>query len=546
MSAVRTPRAPARAAVPPRRGRRRPRAFLRLAVVGLVGGLLVSLLFIPWPRLDVSGPDDGAVLNAAQVADARFEAAAGNPEAFSAAVLTLDGADVTDRMERTDQGIVFAPGELEDGDHELSLTVPRRLAPRPVSHRWRFSVDATPPELSVEPPPAPIIAGESATISGVVGEDAELTVDGEPVQVRDGAFSVDYAEPTTKPVDVVATDAAGNVTEQRVELAVVPSRVAVDEVRAVHVSFYGWASDTLRDPVLAMAERGEINTVQLDLKDESGVVGYDSQVPLAREIGATNAIFDLDEAIAELHDRGISVVGRIVAFRDPVLADHAWKNDRRGLVLQTPDGQPYAGYGGFTNFAHPRVRQYNIDIAKEAAAAGIDGILYDYVRRPDGPLDQLVIPRLDGTPEEAVTEFVARSRRQLRPYGVDHGASVYGIAATRPTEIAQDIPAIAEHVDYVAPMVYPSHWAAGEYGVAEPNGSPYAIVKASLKDFKTAVKGTDARVVPWLQDFSLGRTYGAAEVRAQIKAGQDVGVNEFLMWDPHVTYTAGAYRSRGD
>jgi hypothetical protein len=276
------------------------------------------------------------------------------------------------------------------------------------------------------------------------------------------------------------------------------------------------------------------------------MVGYDTEVPLARKIGASAGIYDLAEAVRELHDRGVHVVGRLVAFRDPVLAGASWESGDRDLVLQTPDGKPYAGYGGFTNFAHPKVRRYNIDIAKEAAAAGVDAILYDYVRRPDGSLDQLVIPGLRVSPEKAITRFVALSRRRLRPYGVEHGASVYGIAATRPTEIGQDIPAIARHVDYVAPMVYPSHWAPGEYGVANPDGQPYEIVRRSLEDFTAAVEGTGARVVPWLQDFSLGVTYGPAQVRAQIEASADAGIDEFLLWDPKVTYTAGVLQAPRD
>ena len=125
-------------------------------------------------------------------------------------------------------------------------------------------------------------------------------------------------------------------------------------------------------------------------------------------------------------------------------------------------------------------------------------------------------------------------------YDVFLGASVFGVAATRPLEVAQDIPAMAREVDYIAPMLYPSHWAPGEYGVSHPNGQPYAIVRRSLADFKRQTKGTGARVVPWLQDFSLGVRYGPAQVRAQIRAARDLGIREFLLWDPLVTYTAAA------
>jgi len=244
--------------------------------------------------------------------------------------------------------------------------------------------------------------------------------------------------------------------------------------------------------------------------------------------------------VKELHARGVRVIGRLVCFRDAVLARAAWDAGRRGEVVQTPDGQPYAGYGGFTNFANEQVRRYNIDVAVAAAKLGVDDVLYDYVRRPDGPLSTMRFPGLKGTPEASVVDFLRETRLALKPYGTFFGASVFGVAATRPTEVAQDIPRMARQVDYVAPMVYPSHWARGEYGVADPNGQPYEIVLRSLRDFRRDLAGSGARLVPWLQDFSLGRTYGPEEVRAQIRAAQAVGADEFLLWDAAVTYTADA------
>jgi peptidoglycan/xylan/chitin deacetylase (PgdA/CDA1 family) len=241
-----------------------------------------------------------------------------------------------------------------------------------------------------------------------------------------------------------------------------------------------------------------------------------------------------------MHHRGIRVIGRLVCFRDPVLAKAAWKQGNRDQVVQTPSGGPYAGYGGFTNFANRDVRAYNIDIAVAGAQAGIDDLLYDYVRRPDGPLRAMRFPGLRGSPSEAIVDFVRETRLALRPYRTYLGVSVFGVAATRPEEVAQDIPQMARQADYVAPMVYPSHWSAGEYNVTDPNSQPHEIVTRSLRDFQRDTRNSGSRVVPWLQDFTLGVTYGPSEVRAQIDAARDVGIQEFLLWDPAVTYTVDA------
>ena len=194
----------------------------------------------------------------------------------------------------------------------------------------------------------------------------------------------------------------------------------------------------------------------------------------------------------------------------------------------------------FTNFAHPTVRAYNIEIAEEAAQLGVDDILYDYVRRPDGPLTSMVFPRLADRPEDVIVRFLAETQARLSQYGTFLGASVFGIAATRPQDVAQEIPQMAGSLDYVSPMVYPSHWSPGEYEIEDPNRQPYDIVLASLRDFQAEVDGLGARVLPWLQDFSLGVDYGPAEVRAQIEAAHDAGIDEWLLWDPAVTYTRDA------
>ncbi|MGH8958642.1 MAG: putative glycoside hydrolase, partial [Acidimicrobiia bacterium] len=102
----------------------------------------------------------------------------------------------------------------------------------------------------------------------------------------------------------------------------------------------------------------------------------------------------------------------------------------------------------------------------------------------------------------------------------------------------------AKTVDYVAPMVYPSHWGPNEYGVVHPNASPYDIVFRSLSEFQRQVEGTEATVIGWLQDFSLGIDYGPTEVRAQIDAAADAGVLDFLLWDAAATYTSDALDPR--
>ena len=313
---------------------------------------------------------------------------------------------------------------------------------------------------------------------------------------------------------------------------------------AVHVTARSWADPAVREPILELARSGLINAVQLDIKDESGEVGYASTVPIAGTTGAAMGHYDAEAVLDELHRLGVRVIGRIVCFLDPVLASWAWANERTEmLVLQGSGGPLETDYGpaAFTNVASPEVRQYLIDLSVEAAQLGFDEILYDYVRRPEGDPGAMYFPGLESAPEVAVARFVADTNTQLADTDVVLGVSVFGIAATRPEQIAQDIRLIAPHVDYVAPMVYPSHWGPGEYNVADPNRQPAEIVGASIADFHAVVAGSGAAIVPWLQDFSAGGVvYGPVEVRAQIDSALAAGASGFLLWNAGSFYTTAA------
>jgi peptidoglycan/xylan/chitin deacetylase (PgdA/CDA1 family) len=503
------------------------RALVVVGVVALLASALAVASRAAAPDLAAAGPEQGALIGRADLATLTFSSATTGAEWL------LDGRSL--RPQTRDGRSVFRPGKLADGEHELVIRRSGRLFAS-TTRTFRFVVDTTSPKL-VAHGPAVVSVGKPFVFRGKLEPGARLQFarKGVPVDER-GAFVL-RPDSVPRRMNLLAIDAAGNASRWRVPVTVVPRRPA-EPVRAVHVTAYGWANDELREGVMALVRAKKINAIELDLKDESGEVGWPSRVPLARRIGAQLEIYDLEKTVEELHALGVRVIGRLVCFRDPIHAQAAWAAGRRNEVVQDASGGLYGGYGGFTNFAHPVVRKYNIDLAVAAAKLGVDEILYDYVRRPDGPTSSMRFPGLKGTPERAIVSFLAESRAALASTEALVGASVFGVAATRPEEVAQDIPKMARHVDYIAPMLYPSHWGPGEYGVADPNGQPYEIVLASTKDFVKQVRGTGARIVNWLQDFSYGRTYGPEEVRMQIKASRAAGVDEFLLWDAAVTYTA--------
>ena len=524
---------------PPRPRRVKPvDLLLVLGFVALAAFLVKSAWDATRVDVDAEGIADGLPMTVDEAGSLVVRLAVDPVTNLERATLTLDGEDVLEEeTEVLDDGFRWDPEELAPGEHHLELKVPRLLLP-PSVFRWDFVVDDTPPVIDIAQVQPRVPIDSPVTVEGGVEPGATLELEGRPVELRGDRFSIDYDRPPAGPLHFRSVDPAGNVTELAVRVP-----VQYPGCQGVHMTAISYGYDPLREGVFDLIEQGRINCVELDLKDEGGVVGYDSQVPLAIESGAVQPSYDLEEAVAELHRRGVRVVGRIVAFRDPVLAEAMWESGRTDMVLQTPEGTPYSGHYGayaFTNFANPEVQQYQVDIAVEAAAAGVDDILYDYVRRPDGDLATMSIPGLQGKPEDAIVDFLRRSFEPLRALGVYQGASVFGIAASRPDPIAQNIERMSRWADYISPMLYPSHWVRGEYGVDWPNAQPYDITHASLQHFQQVAEGSGATWVPWLQDFSLGYPYGPAEVQAQVQAACDLGVDNFLLWNALVQYTPDA------
>ena len=513
----------------------------RLAVaIGLliliVFGIITLLKKLGAPSLDAAGPKNGVLLGAPGVARLKF-AAKGTKADLAHQKWSLDGNPVTPRA--TAQRLVYRPRNLRDGEHTFEIVATGGFLGATNTKSWSFTVDRTPPRLKLDKPVVSY-ASEPVVAKGTINEDAVLKANRRHIAVKDGTWRIRYAVPPGT-VILTATDKVGNTSRWRLPVTIVP-RQPSEPIRAVHMSADAWASSQLRNGVMQMIDEGRINAVELDLKDESGIVGWPAAGAEIHRYGGVQDIYSLADAVKQLHAKGVRVIGRLVAFRDPIVAQKAWAAGRRDEVIQTPSGEPYTvNYGGFGNFANPQVRKYNIAIAVAAAKLGVDDILYDYIRRPDGDLSSMVFPGLKGgeaAAERSVASFLAETQRALQPYHTFLGASVFGIAATHPDEIAQNIPMMSRHLDYVSPMVYPSHWSSGEYSVASPDTQPYDIVYRSLKDFVHLTKGTGARVVPWLQDFTLYSSYGPAQVAAQVKAATDAGAPEFLLWDPNVTYDA--------
>jgi hypothetical protein len=323
--------------------------------------------------------------------------------------------------------------------------------------------------------------------------------------------------------------------EKQVVKPIAPPKV----MRGVHVTM---ALASIPGKLEEYLSLDGLNTLEVDVKDENGEVGFvPSAVPLARKIGAAKPYYKPREVAKKVHAKGVYLIGRVVVMEDPVLSEQ-----RPDLAIRRSDGGRWLNHAGL-GWANPydrRVWDYNVDIAEVAARTGFDEIQFDYVRFPsDGDMSSIVYPGKTSTPPGwVIAQFVHYAVKRLKPLGVRVSADVFGLSATRDLGIGQVPRRLGRYLDAIYPMVYPSHYGPGEYDLEDPNAAPGATVAYSLRDFNRELARTRARIIPWLQDFSLGRTYTLEDIQEQIDSARRAKAAGYLLWNAAGVYTPGAVR----
>ena len=316
-------------------------------------------------------------------------------------------------------------------------------------------------------------------------------------------------------------------------------------IRGIYAT--GWMAGSTKwlPRMVQFIDDTDINALVIDVKDDTGTLSYSSEVPLAREIGASEKkIADPNRLMDTLRRHQIFPIARIVVFKDPFLA-----KKRPDWAVKDIDGGLWRDRKGL-NWVDPNnkaVWDYVIDIAKEAIGLGFQEIQFDYVRfTSDGDLKRCVYPYGTGElKQNVIRDFLQYARAKLAPYNIPVAADIFGLTTSTEDDmgIGQQFEKIASSVDIVSPMVYPSHYANGTFGFRIPDLHPYEVVLRGVSDAKKRLDkaGNTTQLRPWLQDFSLGNHYGRAEIQAQIKAVEDAGIKEWIFWNPSCRYSEEKY-----
>ena len=138
--------------------------------------------------------------------------------------------------------------------------------------------------------------------------------------------------------------------------------------------------------VIQMCESNKFDAVVIEIKGDSGILCYKSEMPIATAIGSGGETgIDLKKVAARFKENNIYTIAKIVCFKD----NFAPESDAELSV-------PYIGGGRWWNeykWLNPyikRSREYLSEISEEIIKSGFDEVMLDEVKFPDsGRLDIL-------------------------------------------------------------------------------------------------------------------------------------------------------------
>ena len=359
------------------------------------------------------------------------------------------------------------------------------------------------------------------------------------------------------------TDSGGGISEAAetelspeapISLNSVQERTPV-KVKGIYLGANAVGVSDFMDRVITRMDETELNAVVIDVKDDYGRITYAMEgVPLVDEIGAIDVkIGDMPGVIRKLKSHGIYCIARIVALKDPYIAE-----EKPEWALHLADGSVFRDGKGdaWVNPYKQEYWDYLVDVAKACGTIGFDEIQFDYIRFcTERGIDSVVYDAADTEGRDKISiisELVSYMSEKLRAEGLFVSCDVFGTIIGSPIDaqsVGQDYTQMAEAIDYICPMIYPSHYSSGNFGLEHPDTEPYSCILGALDLSRTELlrasgDGKEQAIVrPWLQSFTasyLGSgnyiEYDAETTRAQIQAVYDAGYDEWILWSASANY----------
>lgn len=376
----------------------------------------------------------------------------------------------------------------------------------------------------------------------------------EPTQVAQITETPVTLTPTPSPTSTPTPILTPRLYQDDFLVDFVDTREKVD-VRAIYVADLSLASKKL-DYYIELCETTELNALVIDVKNDDGTISYMMDCESAKNCGTlTDKQGDVPALVEKLHEHGIYCIARVVCFLDEKIGD-----EYPGWLLYRKDGSRYKDTAGdmWVNPYSESACKYIVDVACQAVDDGFDEVCFDYIRTATSYVSTIDFGAKaveDHTLTEQIAEFTKYACSRLKPMGAFVSASVYGsviCSSVDAENIGQDYAELAKYLDYICPMIYPSHYAATYAGIPVPDAKPYELIEHELQasnkklDAVLASNGSVAECRPWLQSFTASWvqghiTYTNPVIRKQVDACYDNNVNNWMYWNAAGNYDVEAF-----
>ncbi len=368
-----------------------------------------------------------------------------------------------------------------------------------------------------------------------------------------------------------ATNTSATISEE-VKKDTVKHLPTPEPLKAIYMSACVVGTKDFRESLVKIADTTEVNAIVIDVKDFSGTLSYEPTDPTLKHAwdSAKCGARDMREFIQELHSKNIYAIARVTVFQDP----HFTKLHPELAVKSAATGAPWKDRKGlsFLDVGGKGTWDYVIAIARDASSIGFDEINFDYIRYPsDGNMKDAKYTLSSGSKADQLEKFFKYLSEEMKKSNIVTSADLFGMTTTNNDDlnIGQVLERTLPYFDYVAPMVYPSHYPSNFNGWKNPNKYPYDLTYFVMKRAVERAEATTTAVAmldntkidlgtstkkilythepqnklklrTWIQDFDYGGNYDVPEVKAEIKATYDAGLTSWMIWAPSNKYTTGA------
>jgi len=302
-------------------------------------------------------------------------------------------------------------------------------------------------------------------------------------------------------------------------------------LKGIYINGYHMNNEEKIIQIKEILETTNVNTLVIDAKTDNGHVLFESESLEANILNNERIKYNAATLNEFREIKDLYLIARIVVFQDPIFA----KKFKEEAVFDSKLNKIYSQNGQyFLDPASQVVKKYITELSIEACRLGFNEIQFDYIRYPDSNYQFMVFSEENNYENRIknINTFLTEAKDALHSEGCLVSADIFGYVLTNTLDggIGQNLETIINSVDFISPMVYPSHYSDGTYGYTNPNNHPYEVVSRALEDgLKRGVSEKQLR--PYLQGF----WHSIDDVRENIKAAEDKQL-DWLIWNNLTKY----------